>query len=326
MIGKWLFRVAGAVSSRHFMAGSLAAGCATSVLLLGPGAVFASQAASPSLDAGDIGWSRATYRARKFFVTANADVKLAVVPSASIENDLLAPDAPALLNPTASTARLTYLADAMGRETDTTLLMRPASAQILQYRTLEAGKRLRTYRYLEAGFYRQTWRPLDSEKKQAPDRWTDVSSGQYSYGDDPENLAVIDPLGLLYIVSAAELETVSADLEFLAYDDDRFSRIVISFAELSPIAVDFTISTGSGERRCEGKVMARHVLLKASPYGAGTEARFDFLGLQGDLSVYIEPETKLPLVIAGQAKVVGDLQIKLRSAELADQKCPKFNG
>lgn len=293
--------------------------------LMVSGGGHASEDIAASLDTDGISWQRAVFRARKFFLTAQFQVKLDIEPSATVLDELLSIDAGVPVNPAKEVVRLNYSADTLGRHTDTTLLLRPKTAAAIQYDTYEPGKRRRIYRFFDQGTFKKTWRPAEGEESYLPTMWSDISQDFRPYPKPPGQETVIDPLGLLYVVAAVATEEQFSELDLLAYDSNHLSRIVLEADGMHTVKVDFSIANGAERLQCKGELAALRIRINALPFEADAEAQFDFLGMQSDLSILIEPATRLPLQISGRAKIVGELIIKLREATISSGKCPQLN-
>jgi len=278
------------------------------------------------LDPGRVGWRRAVFHASKFLIKAKSSAELSFDSPADLEHELLKVDVDTPIPPAMNTARLTYIADGLGRHSETTLLMNPITAAAIQYETYEPGKRRRIYRFMETGAFQRTWRPTHSEEKMLPDEWTDRSEDFRPYPDDPLGNPVIDPIGLLFIIAAADFGASGYENELLALNRNKVSRIVFMADGLTDIDVNFSVTHGDEQRRCKGAISALHIRVNAKPYGSQTEAEFDFMGLQSDVSIFLDPETRLPLLVTGRAKIVGKLKIRLHEATTTSGVCPKIAG
>ena len=82
------------------------------------------------------------------------------------------------------------------------------------------------------------------------------------------------------------------------------------------IDVDYAEVSGARERGVDGKIEALRIAVR--PRVAEGEKRTDFklLGLQGDLDIYVEPRTRVPLMICGKVEIAGSVRLRLRRAVL----------
>ena len=58
------------------------------------------------------------------------------------------------------------------------------------------------------------------------------------------------------------------------------------------------------------------VLRPLAPEGESDKGEFKLLGLEGDIDLFLEPETRAPLRVDGKIKIVGGVRLRLQRAIL----------
>ncbi|MEO8224289.1 MAG: hypothetical protein ABI661_05745, partial [Gammaproteobacteria bacterium] len=124
---------------------------------------------------------------------------------------------------------------------------------------------------------------------------------------------VVDPLGLLYVVAAADLNGTGLDLVGLA--GRELVGVQLIPKPLVTITADYLARDGKSEKHCKGKFRAWPVEIRPEPLASG-EADLDFLGLSSDIEVLVGEQSHAPLLITGRARRLGSVTIRLRSADV----------
>jgi hypothetical protein len=111
-------------------------------------------------------------------------------------------------------------------------------------------------------------------------------------------------------------------MEVLVFQKRQLVRVRLAVDDLTDAPVDYRATGDDGKRSCRGSVRALRIRLTVLPRGPG-KVDFDFLGLKSDIVVYVEPESRLPLRIEGQAAIVGKVISTLQNARLkGGVSCP----
>ncbi len=269
-------------------------------------------------DPARVGWSEIRMEASKLFLTADARLSLRTVPGATVGPDLLpvADDRFTPVAPGTEVLELLYETRAVGRRSRITLLMDPFSGAALQ-RTQhdQVGKlRLRTYRFGLEGAYQRTRFPATaSEKSLLPDRWTRTSEGLRVYAVSPGNQPVIEPTGLLYAIGAASLDQPGDKIDALVRQNRNTQVVRIEVLPPREVSVRYDELWPKGTVQRSGKVLPVRLSLQALPPPGGNAATGDLelLGLRGRLELLLDPDTRAPLQLSGDVKVLGSVTLRL---------------
>ncbi len=281
-------------------------------------------ATDPEYSGADVPWTHLEFLATRFPFSALSSVDLALVKPADVL--LRKPGEGTAIAPGPAIVRLGYRADLFGQKFETSLWMQAGTGAALQYDTVESGRRQRhrTLRFTDRGVALWTVRPTSSEEGRPLAAWTDQSSGFRPYEPavselSPElaGLPVVDPLGLLYVVAAADFGPRRASLELLGLSGRQLIRISLLAKPVTVLSADYTVRQGKKDERCRGKFRVVPVEIRPESL-TSEEADLDFLGLSSDIEVLIAEKTRLPLRITGRARRLGNVSIRLRSAVLPD--------
>lgn len=279
-----------------------------------------------TLDPDRVSWQHMSLKARKLFLTADTEARLTRQEVDDIVDELIEPERGNPVQAARTVMRLESGARFFGKKSETELLMNPLHAQALQYAVDEDGDRIkhRIYRYTDSGIFVRTHRPDGDQQYEQPwQTWSTVQTEWRDIAAEAHGQIIVDPLGLLYIVGAAELEAGGQPLEFLSISDRKVTRVSLTAQDADARKVDFQLRAGNSSRQCKGQVPAIQIRVEASPLDPASDKTFQFLGLEDDIEIYVEPATRLVLEISGKAPIVGHLVIRLQDATVAQGiDCP----
>ncbi len=272
------------------------------------------------LDPGRVGWTHIGLKATKFFLTASTEVRVSVAETPCMA--FLSPDqgTPVLAGP--DTAVLTIDSEGLGIRSTATLWMDAQSGAALQYSVLDQGRRhrQRSYRYTDTGAFHWTRHPDRGEEDAAAETWSKTESGMRDYPPTASGERIIDPIGLLYIISASDMSQPGDTIELVVYARRRIARLTITADRF--VSFDDAIKGNDFARTLTaGRHPKEALLFRLTPraMSANDDMEFDFLGLSRDIEILLDPNTRLPLRISGKARIVGKLSIELQAATLKSE-------
>ena len=280
------------------------------------------------LDANKISWSHLTFGAKSIWVDVKVEVRLEPQSKAKIQAELLENrQGDAIPIPDAGGYRLT--ADI---ETDAAFKSKvnknnliwfiPHDGTALGRFRLRRGKDdfKKVYRFTKQGVYRHRQEPKNKqEARLEPDKWTDILDTFFSYEPAQLDCAnVTDRLLLIYIAAAAGMSESKQPLSVCGFGKRKLFRVKLQPAGRESIKTDFTEIKNQTETRRQGKIKAFRIDLetKQLPSDMGIDENFSFLGLRKNISIYLEPETNLPIQIRGDIPSAGRAVLSLKSAKI----------
>lgn len=277
-----------------------------------------------ALDPERLRWSRLDYRASKFFVTLTAEVEIEVVERAAARAALVEPPAGEGLQPSADLLRLGIDSRLLGRENRIDLWLEPRTGASLQRRELQrAGRldrnRVRTYRYAAAGVHRFTRRPVNADElERPPAEWSDADDSYdgFTLVSEPR-LPITEPSALFYVLSTAGLGARGDALDVPVYSKGRLFSVEVLVTSRTRIAADYVVERGGAESRVSGDVDALELTLRSRAVRRGEEApELELLGLRGDVTVFLDPELRVPIELRGDLRWAGRGRIRLERVVL----------
>lgn len=188
---------------------------------------------------------------------------------------------------------------------------------VLQRDRLKSGPdgSRKIHRYGPEGAVRVRLEPADSAQEQAtPATWTQRKDKVYRYDLDAAGCnRVTVPALLLYAV--ATRAPAAGDTYLCVFQDDTLYRVWLRPQGTERIPVDYTASSSAGNRRVSGDQVVEKIELHIEPVsGAADTAGFELLELRGEIVIYVDPATRLPIVISGSRSLYRNINIRLSAA------------
>jgi hypothetical protein len=267
-------------------------------------------------------WSDLEFKASKFLLSVVSRVRIEFLPAGQIQADLVASaqgTPVTALGP--EVGLLTLESRFMGRKSQVRTWFDPLQAGALQRTRLRTGKKKESkiYRFTRQGVYTLRRSPGDgAESGLPPDRWTDASNDYSAYGAGLRSgLAVSEPSALFYLISSAPLRRPGDHRELYAYSKNRLFLMALEVEEPGQVKVNYEEESRGGVRRRKGRVEVVRIAVEARPVEADDDQRdFQFLGLEGNVEICLEPNTRIPVRVSGKAGAAGRVEVKLKRAVL----------
>ena len=278
---------------------------------------WTSQAAEPVTTPWTPPWHKVEMKASKLFITTTSTVSTTLLPSAAAVRQLGDAGEHRGLLPTArQTARVEIGNSLLGRDSVTTLWLDPADGRALQRIKVETGKkhRFKAVRFTEDGVLTRRRYPREGEEKKKPDAWSDRSEEFLSLALGEQ--AVVDPTGLLYLLAIAPLKKAGDRWTAEILADDAIHHLEVKVEAVTRIKARYTCIHSKKEQAMKGEVDALHLTLRPRAADGGKGSNFEFLGLEGDVDVYLHRQDRYPLMITGKIPIAGHVKIELERVEL----------
>lgn len=276
-------------------------------------------------DAGRVGWSRLEFRASKLLLTASSVVEIGTESSAEARTDWLQPVRGTPLMPTGSeVVRLELDSQLLGKTSELDLWVDPSTGAAFQRTQSEVGKKVRHHRhrslrFTHTGVSSATYRANDATVDKPFDQWTLTES----FATYPKNLspqdAVSEPSVLFYLLAVAQLDDPGDQVSTHVFSKGQVMRVTLVVEERTRMRVDYVVSgaASESEQRVEGRQEALRIRLDSRPLIDGdSETDFEFLGLKGDVEIFLDRQGRFPLQISGRIKRLGRGHVRLRRVVL----------
>jgi hypothetical protein len=188
---------------------------------------------------------------------------------------------------------------------------------VLQRDRLKSGPdgSRKTHRYGHEGAVRVRLEPANHAQEQAtPATWTQRKDKVYRYDLDAAGCSrVTVPALLLYAVAIRE--PAAMDSYLCVFQDDTLYRVWLRAQGTVRIPVDYTVSSSTGIRRVTGEQVVEKTGVRVEPVSeAADTAGFELLELRGEIVIYIDPATRLPVGISGSRGLYRTINIRLSAA------------
>jgi hypothetical protein len=267
------------------------------------------------LDPDRAAWTSARFHASKFLVSGDATITLENADLAAREEPLMEPREGAPVEPDEELLKLGFKTDSLGNHSQGFLLMNARSGAALQLVQLKED-RYRVSRFTEIGKYLRTHRPKNREEGLPYKQWTNHSEELRPFPPAALGAVITEPLALLYIIPAAPLAKPGDHLELLAALRKQVFRVRIEVGKPRQIKIDYKERSSTGTARRKGKITPLRVLVRGEGLNPEDDEEFEFLGLRGDIELYLQPETGVPVRLTGAIKIVGKVAFHLRDVSL----------
>lgn len=273
------------------------------------------------LDLSRIRWSELAYRAKKLGFSATTELKLAMVPAATAAAEMVAASQGEAVAPVGEILMLSMATKGVGQDSLVRIWMDPTNGAAVQRDQHDRGKkkRWRVYSYTDEGVGVLTRRPKAGESDREHGSWSERDERFTEY---PawlgRGVLVTEPGAIFFIAAAAPLDDVGDMIQVPVFSRNNLILVELSVERVDRIKVDYAeLSSFGGERRVKGtvevlrlKVDSRHL----DPDSA--EGDFEFLGLKGDVQIFLDKKTRAPLQISGRVPIAGNVNIRVQRVVL----------
>jgi len=274
--------------------------------------------AAPAFAAGPQCWRELRFYASNGWVGASSTLRYdAPVPVA--QGGLSAPPQGEALQPGGSmVARIHANFEALSNIGELDTWFDPQTLGVLQSRRLSQGKnsRLKTHRFLAGGVWRERLEP--SGQAAGAGEWVTRSAALIPYPAraHAEADAVLTPVMLL--ARASELVRARRKVsDQLVFTDTQLYHVRLATAPPDGVDMSFRLIADGHQRHVREIRTAQRVSVMPRLLGNADEKEpFSLLELTGDLAIFIDVETGLPLRIQGTWLRVGTVPADLARAEM----------
>lgn len=195
----------------------------------------------------------------------------------------------------------------------------PATGRVLKRSRLSRGKdqRLKSYQYQTDLILRERRNP-GADTSVSPEDWPVTYSGKVSYPAAVHDAVVTESYLLVLLAQRLQAQGPDNAMEVTVHTDLNFYRVRLTSGNGIPINVNYEV-TGQGTVSGQRETMA--VALQVTPQGTLAEdPDFSLLGLQGDIILFFDRSSGLPLQIRGTAPRIGATAINLKSVTMREPR------
>jgi len=273
------------------------------------------------MDPGNVRWSRLVYQASAFFITMESEIRQGSIPVADVLPQLVLNNEPNVVRPKfEKILKVENYSEGFGKKTRYSLWF-DQNGEALQRKKLVRGKKneIKIYRFTPCGHY--TLRKKFSDKK-FDENYSQWKESDRSYTDFNSNLCgneqIYDVNSLLYLISALNIKDVGYKKDFLTFSYGHLVRVKLTAKKMSTVYADYKIKSPDRDLTVNESVDVLELHLTPVTEDKKERENFRFLGLKGDVTVYLDLKHQLILRLRGKVDVVGSLDINLKRAELVN--------
>jgi hypothetical protein len=281
------------------------------------------------LDAEAFPWKRLAYTAKKVFGTVTTEIQWENLAVEKVRKLLIpAPRGEALQTAdhrvfsikSHAVVKSLWAADDVLK---TQAWYDPGNGAVLQRVRWRHGQERwqKTYRFTDKGVFRVRKTPGSPEKNDdTPVQWSNIKESFYPYTLNSAGCPhVLEPLVLLFIVSAIDFESDSVPLSFCVFNKKQLHQVQIRKAGVQRLKIDYLEKVAETEVRRKRKIEAVKFSINTRSL-AGKEKKtepFSFLGLKGDFDIYLDKTAKIPVQVCGYIPGFGEVKIRLQKIEFS---------
>jgi hypothetical protein len=157
------------------------------------------------------------------------------------------------------------------------------------------------------------------EASRDPAKWTAIKTSFYPYDlSRRECPHVVDPMLLIYLLSAASLDKEGEVLSLCVFGKQQLHQVRLRYQGLENLELDYSVKTGEGTVRKKAEVDGLKIVLESEPLVSDSKnaENFSFLGMHEDIAIHLDPELRIPLQVRGKIPTVGFVTLKLSEVKL----------
>ena len=288
---------------------------------------FASSATAERVPALDIDktavtWKHLSFKGKEFFAKLVAKIEL-IYPSKSELDAALIPfpkGAPVAIT---EFGALVIDTNIFVKSIFATVKLRkkawfdPVSVSAIQYVRERRGFKdsEKTYRFADKGVHRVAKTPIDkNEILQPPERWSSSYEEFYPYGSEKKDCANITaPISIIYLISALKVSDFEKPVTICVFNKKETVYLDIQKEPSETLQVSHIEVKGDKSIHKDTSILAEVLSLKARSISSGQAIdNFTLVGLQGDLRIYFDRESQIPVQLRGDYKSFGEIKLNLR--------------
>lgn len=289
------------------------------ILTEGPAPI---EAGTADHDMARLRWSGLEFRASKLTVTATSEVEIRTEPVSQAADRWLDPSKGRPIMPQGpQVVTVSVGSEVLGKTSELDLWLDPGSAAAIQRTQLETGRKIRhnrhrSLRFAERGVFTSTYRASEETVAKPFEDWA-LTEEYESFPESTARQVVTEPTALFYLLAVADLDEKGDRLDTFVFSKGHVMRVVLEVVGTTELKVSYTEASEEGQKEIKGRRPVVRIQLTGSPVGSdGTAKDFEFLGLRGDVEIFLEPTRRIPVQISGNIRFVGRGHVRLQRVRL----------
>lgn len=193
----------------------------------------------------------------------------------------------------------------------------PVTLSAMQYvrqrRGIEDSKK--TYRFTDKGVFRVVKKPIDkNEIAQPPEEWSASTEKFYPYDSEKKDCVNITaPIPVIYLISALKISDFEKPVTICVFSKKKTVYLDIQKEPSEVFQLNHIEIKGGKAIYKNTSILADVFSLKARSISSSQAIdNFTLVGLQGNLRIYIDRESRTPVQLRGDYKGFGEIKLNLR--------------
>ena len=266
------------------------------------------------LDLSRLSWTELHYKAKKAILTATSELRLQPADASEMAESLVLAEGHRDLPPAGDDLLLlTLRSKVLGRVSNVRLWLDSGNARSYQRDELNSGSRprFRAYRPMGEGVQRTTLRPASGEKSRPYREWSEREERFIAYPAEAPERIVSEALALFVVVSTASLNAPGDAVTLPVFLKDRVVEVRLEVLEKRELEVNFDQTKTGETQKITGTRPALGIAVSAVLPEGDEDTKIELLGLEGDILMTIDAESRVPLQISGKIPIAGAIDVKL---------------
>ena len=193
----------------------------------------------------------------------------------------------------------------------------PVTLSTMQYVRQRIGLKdaKKIYRFTDKGVFRLTKQPIDKNQIiQLPEKWSAVNERFYPYDQEKKGCVNITvPMPVIYLISASKVSDSEKPVTVCVFNKKETIYLDIQKESVETVQLNHIEIKGDEVIQRNASISAEVLSLKARSVSSGqTMNNFTLVGLQGNIKVYIDRESRVPVQLSGDYQGLGEIKLKLR--------------
>ena len=195
------------------------------------------------------------------------------------------------------------------------------SGAVLQRVRLKPGDDAsrKSFRFGQKGVERFVDRPRSRDEADlSPDAWSKTKRHYFPYPMPSSGCDVVsDPLLLLVSASSLDIDKDTSK-RICVFNKKTLYYVELKAEKREELQTAYVLKMKERQVKTESPVTAIKVRISAKPIDPKAPSRddFEFLGLGGQLFLWVDAERRIPLIVTGELSPVGQVSIGLTAATL----------
>jgi len=258
-------------------------------------------------------WSDLEYQAQFFFVSTTSAIHLQVIKSIDAAKVLLDVDGKGLIKPGGDNViSISTYSESFGKKTRYQLWFDFDGRAMQKARTMRGKKNEeKMYRYADCGYY--SFRRRFKKENFTPGviNWDQVKKRYHAYHTPCNHAVITESNALLYLVPALNFKKVGDSYELLVESSSHIARIKLAAIDKTTLRSSYQIKDQAGKARTVKNPTVFKIKLTSLDASNSKNKSFEFLGLSGDIYLYLDMAQRVISRLNGDIDVIGNIDIDL---------------